>query len=234
MATSGTRTFNPQFAELLSESYSRIQIRGNSITQDHIDDAVSSANLLFIEMANRVQHQFQMQLVTIDTVQGQAEYDLPAGVIEVFKMVHRRTADSPDTDTPIWPMSRSDYLTIPDKDNEGRPFNYFMERGKVGNAQRTVTLWPVPDRDDDQIVLWGIYRPEDTSGLPDNIGIAWEWFDCYAAKLSARLAEKYAPEQWPAKSAAGEISFNIAKQADRERAPVRMKMRGYSRGRRRF
>lgn len=225
MSTSNTRTFNPDFAELLSESFSRIGIRPGTITPEHIDDAVRSANLLFIEMSNRVQHQFEMQEITVDTVAGQATYDLPEGVIEVFKMVQRRDG----RDTPMWPMSRSDYLIIPDKTNEGLSIQYLFDRGKIGNEDRTITVWPVPDRSTDQFVLWAVYRPQDVTGLPDNIGVAWEWFDAYAAKLSSRLAEKFAPDREGAMAAKAEVAFNFAKLADRERAPARFRMRGYTR-----
>jgi len=229
MATSGTRTFNPKFAELLSEAFSRIQIRPAAITQDHIEEAVRSANLMFVSFGNRVQHQFQLQEVTQALTASDPTFDLPVGALDVWSMVVRKDG----VDTPVWPMARKDYQRIPDKANEGRPFNFFVERGKVGNALRTVTLWPTPDGTSaDEAIMWVLMRPEDATGLPENISVAWEWFDAYACDLTARLAEKYAPEQYDAKSIMAERAFLTAKGGDRERAPVRMRVRGYSRGRR--
>lgn len=229
MATSGTRTFKPKFAELLSESFGRIGIRGAAVTQDHIEEAIRSANLMFVSFGNRVQHQFQLQEVTQALTQSDPTYDLPVGALDVWSMVVRKDG----IDTPVWPMARVDYQRIPDKANEGRPFNFFVERGKVGNALRTFTLWPTPDGTSaDSAVMWVLMRPEDATGLPEDISAAWEWFDAYACDLTARLAEKYRPELYDSKAAMAERAFQIAKGGDRERAPTRFKVRGYTRGRR--
>jgi hypothetical protein len=230
MATSGVRQFNPQFAELLSEAFSRIQIRPAAVTQDHIVEAVRSANLMFVSFANRVQHQFQLQEVTQALTASDPTYDLPAGGLDVWSAVVRKDG----VDTPVWPMARVDYQRIPSKTQEGRPFNYFVERGKVGNTRRTITFWPTPDGTSaDEAIMWVLMRPEDATGLPENISVAWEWFDAYACDLTARLAEKYAPELYDGKSIMAERAFLSAKGADRERAPTRFRMRGYGRTRRR-
>lgn len=229
MATSNTRTFDPQFAELLGEAFARINVQPRDITQEHIDQGVRSTNLTFIHFANRVQHQFQMAQLSVATVANQATYDLGAGVLDVFAMVHRRDG----LDTPMWPISRSDYLTIPDKTNNGRPLDYVVERGKTGIIQRTVTVWPTPDRVD-ALVYWAVRKPEDVTGLPDNLGVAWEWFDAYSAELAKRMARKFAPSLVAELRVEAEEAFQIAKAADRERAPLRLRMVGYGRRGRRF
>jgi hypothetical protein len=229
MATSGTRLFNPQFAELLSEAFSRILIRPAAITQDHIEEGLRSANLMFISFANRVQHQFQLQEVTQALTANDPSYDLPVGAADVWSAVVRKDG----VDTPVWPMARTDYQRVPSKTQTGRPFNYFVERGKVGTTVRTITFWPTPDGTSaTEARMWVLMRPQDATGLPENIGSSWEWFDAYAADLTARLAEKFAPELMVDKKLEAREAFNIAKGADRERAPTRFRMRGYTRGRR--
>lgn len=228
MATSGTRLFNPDFSALLSEAFARCLIRPAVVNQEHIDEAVRSGNLTFVSFANRVQHQFQMQSVTIVLTEGVAEYNLPVGALEAWSVVYRKDYQ----DTPVWPMARNDYMRIPNKANVGRPFNFFMERGKVGNGQRTVTLWPTPDTTGDTLIVWCVMRPQDVTAMPEDIGIAWEWFDAYAADLTARLAEKFAPELHAGKLVLAEKAFEFAKLSDRDRSPTRFRMRGYTKGRR--
>jgi hypothetical protein len=228
MATSGTRLFNPDFAALLSEAFARCLIRPAVVNQEHIDEAMRSANLTFIKMAAISQQQFQMQEVTLSLVAGTPEYDLPVGALEAWSAVLRKD----DQDTPVWPMSRVNYQRIPNKTNEGRPFNYLMERGKVGNDQRTVTLWPVPDTTGDELLVWCVMRPEDVTAMPETLGIAWEWFDAYAAELAQRIARKFAPELVADLKAESNEAVGLAKHSDRERAPLRLRMRGYTRGRR--
>lgn len=222
-----SRQFNPTFPQLLSEAFSRILIRPLQITQEHILEAIRSANLMLIEFQNHGVNQFQLIEQTITLVDGQATYDLMEGAIDAWSVVHRRD----DLDTPVWPMARTDYQRIPDKDNEGRPFNYFVERGKTGITERTITLWPVPDRDGDELVLWVWARGEDQT-FNINAPMAFEWFDAYASNLAKRMAEKYAPKLYDQKEKLADRAFDLAYGSDRERAPARFRFRGYTRGRR--
>lgn len=227
MTVSAVRSFNPAFAEFLAEAFARIQILGRDIQENHIDEAVRSANFTFVKMANEASAQFQMVAGSVSLVSGTPTYTLPAGLVDIFKMVYRRQG----LDTPVWPIGRGDYLNIPDKTNAGRPYNYFLDKGKVGNTQRTITMWPTPDSSVDTLKYWGIYRPTDTTGLPDDIGIAWEFFDAYASDLAMRLAEKYKPDQYGMKAGIAAEALKLAKSGARERAPSRLRMRGYGRRR---
>lgn len=227
MATSGTFTFNPEFATLMTEAYSRLQIRGAQIQQEHIDEALTSANLLLIDFANRGVHQYELTQVdvTLDPSQNVPQtYDLPAGTIDVWHAVIRRDG----SDTPIWPMARQSYEDIPNKDETGRPYNYTTNRNVVGAATRTITLWPVPDRAD-TLRLWVWKFAQDQVGIEQNVGIAKEWFDAYASELTARLGRKYPPVNTSVRELKTEAlaAFNAARGTNRERAPLRIRVRGY-------
>lgn len=227
------RDFNPQFAELLSESFSRAEIRPINVTQEHIDEALRSANFLLTEFTNRGVHQFQLVEQEITTVAGTATYDLMAGALDVWHAVYRRD----NSDTPIWPFSRSDYHSLPNKDADGRPNQYFSDRGKTGNTTRTVTLWPVPDRSGDTLKLWVWARP-DSQTFGATAPIAVEFEDAFADGLALRLAKKFnrlkvdelTIDYRGRDGKSG--SFELACTAARERAPARFRMRGYTRGRR--
>ncbi len=162
-------------------------------------------------------------------VPGQATYDLMEGALDVWHAVYRRDG----SDTPIWPFSRSDYHSIPDKAATGRPNQYFTDRGKVGLAARTVTLWPVPDHfPDDTLRLWVWCRANTAGDFSTDVPIASEFMDAYADGLALRLAKKFTRNMVSGLAADFEASFKIAFSAARERAPTRLRMRGYSRGRR--
>lgn len=228
MATSGTYTFNPEFAELMTEAYSRLQIRGAQIQQEHIDEALRSANLLLIDFGNRGVHQYQLTQVDValDPDQGAPQtYNLPAGTIDVW---HAAIRVDGVTDIPLWPMARQSYEDIPNKDETGRPYNYTTNRNVVGTATRTITLWPVPDRAD-TLRLWVWRFAEDQIGIEQNAGIAKEWFDAYAAELTARLGRKYPPGTASVQELKVEaiVAFKAAQGTNRERAPLRLRVRGY-------
>lgn len=227
MAVSGTRTFAPQFAELLAEAFARIQIRGAAITQDHIDEAIRSANLMFVAGVNGGTQQFNLVQSSLTLTAGTATYNLPTGALDIWSAIYRKD----DQDTPVWPFSRTDYHRIPDKTNQGRPFNYFVDKGKVGGTLRTVSLWPTPDTTNDELNCWFLMRTQDATSLIEDLSVAYEWFDVYAAELTARLAEKFAPALVGEKRTLAESAYALATTGERERAPVRLRMRGYHRGR---
>ncbi len=229
MATSGVRTFTPQFADLMTEAFSRVQIRPANVTQEHIDNAIMSANLLLTEFSNRAVNQYQLVQQSVALVDGTASYNLPAGTVDVWHAVVRKD----DQDTPVWPMSRSDYHSMPNKDNEGRPFAYFADRSGAPDATRTITLWPVPDGTSaDTLELWLWREAETVVKVNETFGVGRPWFDAYAAGLAKRLARKYAPSLMAELTMEAEEAFMFAKAGDRERAPTRLRMSGYiSRGR---
>jgi hypothetical protein len=222
------RDFNPQFAEILSESFSRAEIRPINVTQEHIDEALRSANYLLTEFTNRGVNQYQLVEQDITTVSGTATYDLMAGAVDAWHVVYRRDG----SDTPIWPFSRSDYHSIPDKDATGRPNQYFTDRGKEGNTTRTITLWPVPDRNNDTVKIWVWVRANKQDGLTPEAPIAAEFSDAFADGLALRLAKKFNRLKVRELTADYAISFPLAVTTARERAPLRLRMRGYTRGRR--
>lgn len=220
------RTYNPEFAQILSEALARAGIRPQQAGQEHIEDALRSANFLLTEFSNRNVNQYQLVEQVIPTVDGTATYALMEGAIDVWHMVYRRD----DSDTPVWPISRSDYHSIPKKDPEGRPTVYFSERGVTGNTPRTVTLWPVPDRVD-SIRIW-VWCRHDSQTFDTNAPMAIEFLDAYADGLALRLAKKFDPPRVEGLELDYARSFKAATDTARERAPLRLRMRGYTRGRR--
>jgi hypothetical protein len=158
-------------------------------------------------------------------VAEQATYNLPAGTVDLWSAVLRRSG----SDTPVWPMGRMAYEFIPDKTQTGRPFNYFVDRAKTGTTTRTVTLWPVPDNDTDTLECWVWEFAQDAGKIGQTLSVAKEWVDAYAANLAKRLCVKFAPHKYAMLASEAEMAFSLAKGTDRERAPLRLRMSGYVR-----
>jgi hypothetical protein len=224
------RTFNPQFAQLLSEAFSRAQIRPLQVTQEHLDEAISSANFVLTEFTNLGVTQFQLVEQEIELEAGEATYELMEGALDAWHVMYRRDGM---TDTPVWPIARSDYHSLPDKDTPGLSNQYFTERGKVGNERRTITLWPVPDRDTDTLSVWVWCRTDSqTNDISTTAPIAVEFIDAYADAIGLRMAKKFNRDAVAGLAKDAARSFDIAFSAARERTPARFRMRGYTRGRR--
>lgn len=231
MSVSTTRTFNPEFAEILTEAYSRCLIRPQTINQEHIRDAIRSANLMLVDFSNAGVQQYRLIEQEITLVSGQAVYSLAVGTLDVWSMVFRRD----DQDTPVWPMSRTDYQRIPNKTQEGRPYNYFCDRASIDNGQRTISLYPTPERDGDTLQIWALTRSLDAVQMRQNLTVAYEGFEAYCSSLARRLARKYAPELIGGQTGLAQEelqAWNLWRGADKERSPLRIRMRGYSSPRR--
>jgi hypothetical protein len=216
-------TFDPTFAEVLSEAFSNCGIRPQLVTQEHIDEAIRSANYALVKFSNRGVKQYSLSYRTLTLNPASASYVLPEDVIDVWAATTLRDG----AETPIWPISRTDYLTIPKKTNTGRPYNYFFDKGATGTNQRTIYLWPMPDRTTDVLNYWALTRHTDVTDLSSVGPMAYEWLDAYANEIAVRMALKYAPDRLAGLTTLAEQSFQLAYSANRERAPVRFKMRGY-------
>ena len=86
MAQLLTNTTNwfPSFMDMVRMAYSRIQIRSSEITQNHITDAVMSAQLMQSEWSIKDgPNLWKIDVIQIPLVQGTASYSLPTNVVEV-------------------------------------------------------------------------------------------------------------------------------------------------------
>lgn len=95
MATSGTYAFNLDFSEIAEEAFERA---GKEMRTGYdLRTARRSFNLMTIEWQNRGINMWTIDEGTINLVQGQAEYDLPADTIDLMDHVIRTGAGNPAT-----------------------------------------------------------------------------------------------------------------------------------------
>ena len=83
MATSGTVTFRLDVEQIITEAYERCGIDAQTRTGYQAVSARRSLNLLFSEWANRGINYWTLQNNTVSLVDGQIQYTLPAGTIDL-------------------------------------------------------------------------------------------------------------------------------------------------------
>src|SRR5512139_957045 len=142
MSVSGTTTFNMDLTELVEEAFERC---GAELRSGYdLRTARRSLNLLFADWANRGINMWTFEQGTIPLVAGTATYDLPSDTVDLMEHVIRTGAGSASTqaDLNITRISVSTYATIPNKLQQARPIQVWVER-----LQPTprITVWPVPD-----------------------------------------------------------------------------------------
>lgn len=225
MATSGVFTTNPEIADLVRESFERAQIKAQDVQWAHIESAIRSANFVMQDFSSKGVKAYELKLVTQLVTGGTAAYTLTEGA-RIFTAVLRRD----NIDIPILQISREDYEDIPNKTLTGRPSELFLDPATYGVTPRTYYLWQVPENSTDIVRMWVIRRPETINKLNQDAPIAFEWQDAFCDALGLRLAKKFNPSAVQMLAGDAPASFETARMADRDRAPVRFRMS--TRGRR--
>ena len=193
MTTSGTYAFEMANAQLLSEAFDRIQIRGPALTRSHLISAHQSLNLEMTRWGNLGINLWKVSSGTINLVAGTATYALPQQMELLTDLSYRTVGGSSaqdDTDRYMMTLTRQQYAMMPAKGTQGVPTQYWFQRMPVPQ----ITLYPVPAAGaPDYILVWyGLLRMEDASPTggqtPD---IPYRAYDALCAALAHRLAIKF-------------------------------------------
>ena len=126
MTTSGTTSFNLDLNDLFEEAFERCGAEMR--TGYDFRTARRSLNLLTIEWANKGINLWTLEQGSIEMVQGQITYPLPIDTIDLFDHVIRTQTGQAQTDININRISADTYLTIPNKNAQGRPIQVWINR----------------------------------------------------------------------------------------------------------
>ncbi len=220
MATSGTATFNRDLAEIVEEAFERC---GSELRTGYdLKTARRSLNLLFADWANRGVNMWTFEQGTQTLTPGTATYNLPTDTVDLLEHVIRTGAGNVATqaDLTITRISVSTYATIPNKLQQGRPIQIWIERL---NTPR-FTVWPVPDSSQTyQLVYWRLRRIQDAGNGTNTMDMPFRFLPCMVAGLAYYLSMKVpgAMDRMQSLKAQYDEAWEIAATEDREKAAVR-------------
>jgi len=126
--TSGSSAFNLDLTDLVEEAFERA---GSELRTGYdLRTARRSLNIMFADWANRGINMWSIEPGTITFVQGQNTYALPSDTIDLLEHVIRTGANSTSTqaDLTITRISVSTYATIPNKIQQARPIQIWIQR----------------------------------------------------------------------------------------------------------
>jgi hypothetical protein len=124
--TSGTVAFNLNVNELIEEAFERC---GQELRTGYdFRTARRSINLLTIDWANRGLNLWTVEPGQLQMNQGQIMYPLPTDTIDLLDMVVRTGTGQNQQDININRISESTYITIPNKNAQGRPIQVWINR----------------------------------------------------------------------------------------------------------
>ena len=213
MATSGSRDFNLDVAEVIEEAYERcgLEVR----TGYDARTARRSLNLMFAECANRGLNLWTVKQATQSLTQGTSAYTLTADtVVDVLEVTLRRGT----TDYELTRISRGEYSTIPDKTTQGRPSQYYFDR----QIAPIINLWATPENSTDSVIYYYVERMQDADTLVNTTDMPFRFFPCMVAGLAYYIAMKRAPERLQMLKAVYEEEFQRAGDEDEGRTPLKL------------
>lgn len=229
MTTSGTSAFNLNLNELIEEAFERCgaELR----TGYDFRTARRSLNLLTIEWANRGINLWTIEQGQIEMNQGQIAYDLPVDTIDLLEHVIRTQTGQDQIDININRISADTYMTIPNKNAQGRPIQVWINRQSgatepgTGVAYPTINVWPCPDQDNYYtFVYFRLRRIQDAGNGVTTQDIPFRFLPVLVAGLAYYLSLKIpgAMERSAMLKAMYDEAWQQASDEDREKAPLRI------------
>jgi hypothetical protein len=221
MALSGTTTFNLDLNEYIEEAFERC---GAELRSGYdFRTARRSLNLLFTDWANRGINMWTIEQGTQTLTQGTATYTLPADTVDLIEHVIRTGAGNASTqaDLQITRISVSTYSSIPNKLQQARPIQVWINRQQ---AAPEFTVWPVPDGSQTyQFVYWRLRRIDDSGNGVNTQDVPFRFINALVAGLAYYLSMKIpgAMERMQVLKAQYDEAWELAATEDREKAAIR-------------
>jgi len=221
MTTSGVNTFALDLTEIVEEAFERCG--GESRSGYDLRTARRSLNLLFADWANRGINLWTVEQGSIPMVAGTATYDLPDDTVDLMEHVMRTGAGvtATQSDLSVARISVSTYATIPNKLQQARPIQVYVNRAV---ETPTITVWPIPDQTSFYtFVYWRLRRIYDATGGVNTMDIPFRFLPAMIAGLAYYLALKVpgAMERMGLLKQQYDEAWIQASDEDRDKAPVR-------------
>lgn len=216
VTTSGTYNYLPSVGELGLTAFGRIGIRRTEITTTHLQSLKNAANLLLAEWSNRQPNLWEVSLQTITLIAGTATYSVPTTTVMILDMYI--SYGTPTQDRVIFPISRTEYASYPNKAQQGFPTVFWFDR----ITAPTFTLFPVPDSAFSYTANYYTVRQTQDATLngSESPEIPYRFLDAFTAGLAWKLAEVYRPEMEQQMFMRYERAWGLAATQDTEGVPL--------------
>lgn len=220
--TSGTYTAlsTTPISDVVLEAFERIGVSASLLKDTQLISARRSLNLVLQEMSIDGINLWAVELKSLSLVEGQATYTIPVNIVNVMDVYVSLTSNGQTTDRIMSPLSRTEYASLPNKLQPGVPSQFWFNR-LVGP---TLNFYLAPDGNGPYVVNYYCMRwlqdADYANGqLPD---VHVLFFEAMCAKLTEKLAQKFAYEKWPAMKMAATEAWTKATAENREHVPLKL------------
>jgi hypothetical protein len=219
MTTSGTYDYNPSIGEVVLYAFNLCQVRSTSIAQEHMNSARQAMNMMLSRWSNMGVNLWKVDTETITLIEGQSTYSVPSDTVMILDMYARTPSGTTNTDRIMMPISRSEYASYPNKEQQGFPTVFWFDR----LINPTVTIWPLPDGSGNPttITYYRVTQIEDAN-LPggETIDVPYRWLDAFSNGLANYLSRIWQPQLSAQLKQDADESYMIAANQDTENVSV--------------
>jgi hypothetical protein len=192
MPTSGTYNFTSLVREVFDEAFERAGVDLIAVGTYHLKGAFRSLRMMLnSEWSTIGIRQWQIAEAQVHTVAvGEVSFLLPLGQLDITEAVLRRQgAGVTPADVEMYPITRDEYTMITNKQIQGRPDRYFVDR-QFG--QKVVYYWQAGSNTTDQIIFNAFHQNQDVAdNMVANLDIPTYAYEALCAGLAAKFALKW-------------------------------------------
>ena len=215
MSTSGTYNYNPSLGEMTLYAYNLVGIRNTSLLQEHMEAARMAANMMLGRWSSEGVNLWAVDLQTITLVQGTSTYTVPDNTVAMLDAYVTTGTGTNAINRLILPISRTEYASYPNKQQQGFPTTYWFDR----LLAPTVTLWPVPDGNEVSFSYYRVRQVQDSNLVNgQQIEIPYYFLEAFAYGLALRLAMMWAPDKVQLLKPLADESYDLAARQNIETA----------------
>jgi hypothetical protein len=187
MATSGTQNFiQNSLANIGLYALNRVGIKRAMVQQDHLDDVVIAANMVQADLATDQPWLFKLVQNSFTLVQGTTTYTLPANVLLLTDAIIRTSVSGQPQDRVLFPVSKTDYLSYPNKTMQAQPTTFWQDR--VTPIQ--LSFYQTPDGNGSYTLIYLAIQQNDDAVLGSGtaLDIPYRLINAFKDLLVAELA----------------------------------------------
>jgi len=214
--------------EAVLYAFGQCGVRRTALTQQHFEDSRMAANLMQAAWSARGVNLWAVDLQCVPLVQGCATYQVPSNTIVMLDMYIGFNNGVGETDRLILPVSRTEYASYTNKEQQGFPTVAWFDRLLAPQ----VTLWPVPNGQQSVLKYYRLRQSQDSVlANGQQVELPVYLLEAFCLGLAARLAIIWAPDRAPGLKVLADEAYNvgIAQNVETSAVYISPSMGGYFR-----
>lgn len=214
MASSGTYNFALSNADVMVEGFSRCRVRRTSLLAEHIADGRRAISLAMVGLGIKIPNLWAEEQYTVSLVAGTTTYTLPARSVQILSCFIRTGSGDSQQDRICWPLSQFEYASIPNKNSQGFPSQYWFNRLTAPQ----LSFYLTPDDQQTYTAYLQIARQLQDANLPggETPDVPNRFLDALCADVAHRLSRVYAPDLEEKRERDAEKAWALAATTDTE------------------